>query len=126
MTNLERYVLGVPAEMLFQHFYCHGCDNCPAQQLCNDQPAGTCCRENFLVWAECDTLPNNKPLTLKELRGMDGQPVWIAEYDMCAIVGVGHGKKPFLYGVYGGDIQFCYDPKKRKLNVYRCTPEKGE
>lgn len=52
MTYLERYMLSVPAEKVWGYFWCHGCDECPAKEFCHGQPEGTCCRENFMEWAE--------------------------------------------------------------------------
>ena len=51
-TNLTAYLLGLDIETVWMHFYAGGCDVCPAREYCEHQLDGTCCRENFMGWAE--------------------------------------------------------------------------
>ena len=55
-TNLAAYLLGLDLETVWMHFYAGGCEVCPAREFCEHQPDGTCCRENFMGWAE-EVLP---------------------------------------------------------------------
>ena len=53
MNKLQAYLCSaVTVETAFQHFFCHGCEECPARSYCHAQPEGTCCRENFRAWAK--------------------------------------------------------------------------
>lgn len=54
MRNLEQFVVAIPKEKWFEYFFCVGCETCPAKQYCDGQPDETCCRENFLAWAEME------------------------------------------------------------------------
>ena len=51
-TNLAAYLLGLDLETVWMHFYAGGCEVCPAREYCEHQLDGTCCRENFMGWAE--------------------------------------------------------------------------
>lgn len=69
---------------------------------------------------------NTNPLTLYELRQMNGQPVWIAEENAWGIVGVDScgflENRPFVKFRY--DTIWCdYDIERRNLNCYRHKPE---
>lgn len=68
---------------------------------------------------------SNEPLTLAELRGMDGEPAWCEDFGCWGIVRVdpnGNWKnKPFLLGhLYGA--KFEYDIDRRGLKLYRYKP----
>ena len=54
-NNLSHYLLSLPVEKVWMHFFADGCDQCPAKGFCWTQPDGTCCRENFMAWAEVET-----------------------------------------------------------------------
>ena len=60
MTDLEQYARSVPVEKWFEYFFCRGCEACPAEEYCHAQPEGTCCRENFLTWAQRKDHDNGK------------------------------------------------------------------
>ncbi|WP_251319637.1 hypothetical protein [Flintibacter muris] len=64
----------------------------------------------------------NEPLTLAELRKMDGEPVWCEDFGCWGIVSVasrGNWKnRPFLLGLQHG-VKFEYDIGRRKLKLYR-------
>lgn len=71
-----------------------------------------------------------KPLTIEELRGMAGEPVWCSEYQCYGIVKVETigcwAKNPFLVGVWhdrGVAGNFEYDIKKRRLTLFRRKPK---
>lgn len=69
--------------------------------------------------------PENKPLTLEELREMDESPIWVAELEQWAIATVDeYGKfsnMPFAQGK-----NFDYDIAARNLTCYARKPEQGE
>lgn len=77
--------------------------------------------------------PPNPPLTLEELREMEGEPVWCEDYQCWGIVkfeSKGHwANQPFLCGVYHSDglaTSFEHDIEKRELTLYRRRPEEGK
>ena len=84
------------------------------------------------------TAPINPPLTLDELRGMVGEPVWVAEEESYAIVTMDkqgcYANQVFVRGVrhmrdgveYGFGINYELDVKKRRLQCYRHKPEMEE
>ncbi len=55
MDNLRKYLCSIDAETVWMYFYAHGCEVCPARTYCDAQPEGTCCRENFMAWANGGT-----------------------------------------------------------------------
>lgn len=74
--------------------------------------------------------PPNPPLTLEEMREMEGEPVWCEDYQCWGIVKVESkgpwANQPFLCGVYHNDglaTSFEHDIEKRKLTLYRRRPE---
>lgn len=73
--------------------------------------------------------PPNEPLTLKELREMNGQPVWVEEINHWALIDIETGGRwsgiPFAVGAENG-AKFCYNIKARNLHCYRCQPKKRE
>ena len=74
------------------------------------------------------TLPN-EPLTLEQLREMNGQPVWVEEINHWALIDIETGGRwsgiPFVVGAENG-ANFCYNIKARNLQCYRCQPKKRE
>ena len=74
------------------------------------------------------TLPN-EPLTLEQLREMNGQPVWVEEINHWALIDIETGGRwsgiPFVVGAENG-ANFCYNIKARNLHCYRCQPKKRE
>lgn len=76
---------------------------------------------------DCPTLtPPNEPLTLEELRGMDGEPVWVKDVRHWALIDIGKGGKwdgvPFAIWVENG-VRFYYNILARNLLCYRRPPE---
>lgn len=74
-----------------------------------------------------------KPLTIKELKQMPGQPVWSPDADaygivMCDTKGAWAGV-PFLYGIWYKDSEsmgatFNYNIAKRNLRCFRIEDKK--
>ena len=64
--------------------------------------------------AESD--PPNEPLTLEQLREMDGEPVWVERENAWGIVEIQEGK-PFIFGT---NFECGYSPH---WNIYRRPPE---
>ena len=76
---------------------------------------------------ECNDL--NEPLTLDELRKMDGEPVWVVygeDEGMWALVEVCE-ESIFLTNNLGGRTEYADDAELEDdgLTVYRQKPEKG-
>ena len=73
--------------------------------------------------------PPNEPLTLEELREMNGQPVWVEEINHWALIDIETGGRwsgiPFVVWAENG-TKFCYNIKARNLHCYRCQPKKRE
>lgn len=72
----------------------------------------------------------NEPLTLEQLREMNGQPVWVEETNHWALIDIetGGGRWsgiPFAVWAENG-ANFCYNIKARNLQCYRCQPKKRE
>ena len=68
----------------------------------------------------------NAPLTLGELREMDGEPVWCEEYQCFGLVSVENGGQwegiPFFLNTKNG-VRFNYNIAARELVLYRHKPE---
>lgn len=66
--------------------------------------------------------PPNEPLTLEELREMNGQPVWVEEINHWALIDIETGGRwsgiPFVVWAENG-AKFTYNIKERKLHCYR-------
>ena len=73
--------------------------------------------------------PPNEPLTLEQLREMNGQPVWVEEINHWALIDIETGGRwsgiPFVVWAENG-ANFCYNIKARNLHCYRCQPKKRE
>ena len=71
----------------------------------------------------------NEPLTLEELRQMDGKPVWVEDVDHWALIDIEKGGEldgvPFAIWTENG-VNFCYNVMDRNLLCYRCPPEGEE
>ncbi len=79
-----------------------------------------------IVWIGDAAQPANEPLTLEQLREMDGNPVWIYDVNCWAIVAVEkygrYANIPFAVGHFHG-VRFEWDILDRKLVCYRRKPE---
>lgn len=95
-----------------------------------------CSMDRRAKMAELLRMEENKPLTLEELRGMDGEPVWLVGANDAEIDGNGYAVVDFRY--YGGkDTPICFwfgnevEMKPRVNNygktwlAYRRRPEEG-
>lgn len=80
-------------------------------------------------------LPEDNPLTLEELRGMDGEPVYIIcapdadgeQLCMWALVEVdADDGAVYLTNNLGGRTEFLYPEELDGMAIYRRPPEKGE
>ena len=58
----------------------------------------------------------NEPMTLEQLREMDGEPVWVERENAWGIVEIQEGK-PFIFGT---NFECGYSPH---WNIYRRPPE---
>ena len=73
--------------------------------------------------------PPNEPLTLNELREMDGEPVWIEDVKHWALIDIGKGGQwdgvPFAVWAENG-VKFTYNVESHDLHCYRRPPEGEE
>ena len=73
--------------------------------------------------------PPNEPLTLEELREMDGQPVWVEDVKHWALIDIEKGGQwdgvPFAVWAENG-VKFTYNVESRDLHCYRRPPEGEE
>ena len=71
--------------------------------------------------------PPNEPLTLEELREMDGDPVWVEDVKHWALIDIEKGGQwdgvPFAVWAENG-VKFTYNVKNRNLHCYRRPPER--
>ena len=83
--------------------------------------------ESILEWAQ--TLPTltppNEPLTLEQLREMDGEPVWVEDVKHWALIDIEKGGQwdgvPFAIWAENG-TKFTYNVESRGLHCYRRPP----
>lgn len=71
----------------------------------------------------------NEPLTLEQLRKMDGEPVWVEDVKHWALIDIEKGGQwdgmPFAVWAENG-VTFTYNVKSRDLHCYRNPPEGEE
>lgn len=71
----------------------------------------------------------NEPLTLEELREMDGEPVWVEDVKHWALIDIEKGGQwdgvPFAVWAENG-VKFTYNVESRDLHCYRRPPEGEE
>ena len=81
-----------------------------------------------IAYAPTLTQPD-EPLTLEELREMDGEPVWVEEVEHWALIDIKKGGQwdgtPFAVWKENW-AEFTYNIKYRKLHCYRRPPEGEE
>ena len=94
-----------------------------------DRPSG-----NYTVYrcppeAKDNNVPTNEPLTIEELREMNGEPVWIEDVKHWALIDIEKGGQwdgvPFAIWAENG-MKFTYNIKNRGLHCYRRPPEGEE
>ena len=78
-----------------------------------------------LIEAQPTLTPPNEPLTLDELREMDGEPVWVTPLGFWALVIAKHDERVKLIS---NDGEIVYADKEIELvgPVYRRPPEREE
>ena len=68
----------------------------------------------------------NQPLTMRQLREMDGEPVWIEDVKHWALIDIEKGGQwdsmPFAVWAENG-VKFTYNVERRDLHCYRRPPE---
>lgn len=73
-------------------------------------------------------VPTNEPLTLEQLREMDGEPVWVEDVKHWALIDIEKGGQwdgvPFAVWAENG-VKFTYNVESRDLHCYRRPPEGG-
>lgn len=73
--------------------------------------------------------PPNEPLTLEQLREMDGEPVWVEDAKHWALIDIEKGGQwdgvPFAIWAENG-TKFTYNVESRGLHCYRRLPEGEE
>ena len=107
-----------------------GWGDCP---LCTDDAESTMGGMLFATAEEAISAlsPPNEPLTLEELREMDGEPAWWDDGDgSCwGIISVDSagmwGGIPFFRGRWK-EVNFEYNIEDRKMKIYRRPPEGEE
>lgn len=71
----------------------------------------------------------NEPLSIEQLREMDGEPVWVEEVKHWALIDIEKGGQwdgmPFVIWAENG-TKFTYNIKNRGLYCYRRPPEEEE
>ena len=81
------------------------------------------------IYESATLTPPNEPLTLDELREMDGEPVWVEEVEHWALIDVEKGGQwdgaPFAVWAENG-AKFTYNIMNRNLHCYRRPPERQE
>ena len=97
----------------------------------NSDPGGPCIEDDLMQAAATALSPPNDPLTLEELRKMDGEPAWWddGEGSCWGIISVDSagmwGGIPFLRGRWR-QVNFEYNIEERKMRIYRRPPEGEE
>ena len=97
----------------------------------NSEPDGPCIEDDLMQAAATALSPPNDPLTLEELRKMDGEPAWWddGEGSCWGIISVDSagmwGGIPFLRGRWR-QVNFEYNIEERKMRIYRRPPEGEE
>ena len=97
----------------------------------NSDPDGPCIEDDLMQAAATALSPPNDPLTLEELRKMDGEPAWWddGEGSCWGIISVDSAGMwcgiPFLRGRWR-QVNFEYNIEERKMRIYRRPPEGEE
>ena len=86
-----------------------------------------CKPDIFAKTYESSTLTQpNEPLSLEQLREMDGEPVWVEDVKHWALIDIEKGGQwdgvPFAIWAENG-TKFTYNIKNRGLHCYRRPPE---
>ena len=106
-------------------------DGCAYQCYDGDDEPIEKCKECPLCYSDKQRhyTPPNEPLTLEELRQMDGQPVWVEDVKHWALIDIEKGGQwdgvPFVTWEKNG-ARFCHNVIDRNLLCYRRPPEGKE
>lgn len=83
----------------------------------------------LLIERQPTLTPPNEPLTLEQLREMDGEPVWVEEVKHWALIDIEKGGQwdgiPFAVWAENG-TKFTYNVESSDLHCYRRPPEGEE
>lgn len=75
-----------------------------------------------------ESMPN-EPLTIEQLREMNGEPVWVEDVKHWALIDIEKGGQwdgvPFAIWAENG-VKFTYNVESRNLHCYRRPPEVEE
>ena len=82
--------------------------------------------QNFAADHPITIDPPNEPLTLEQLREMDGEPVWVEEVEHWALIDTRKSGQwaGILFAVWAENgVNFTYNIEDRNLHCYRRPPE---
>lgn len=103
-------------------------DGCAYQCYDGDDEPIDKCKECPLCYSDKQRhhAPPNEPLTLDELREMDGEPVWVEEVEHWALIDIEKSGQwagiPFAVWAENG-ANFTYNIEGRELHCFRRPPE---
>ena len=103
-------------------------DGCAYQCYDGDDEPIDKCKECPLCYSDKQRhhAPPNEPLSIEQLREMDGDPVWVEEVEHWALIDVEKGGQwdgvPFAVWAENG-AKFTYNIMNRNLHCYRRPPE---
>ena len=106
-------------------------DGCAYQCYDGDDEPIDKCKECPLCYSDKQRhhAPPNEPLTLDELREMDGEPVWVEEVEHWALIDIEKSGQwagiPFAVWAENG-ANFTYNIEGRELHCFRRPPEGEE
>ena len=94
-----------------------------------DRPSGNYTVYRYPPEAKDNNVPTNEPLTIEELREMNGEPVWVEDVKHWTLIDIEKGGQwdgvPFAIWAEN-DMKFTYNIKNRGLHCYRRPPEGEE
>ena len=98
-----------------------------ADRVIENSDVQWCLSELRDILEEMPTLtPPNEPMTLEQLREMDGEPVWVEDVKHWALIDIEKGGQwagiPFAVWAENG-AKFTYNIEGRNLHCYRRPPE---
>lgn len=106
----------------------HNCADCIHKDVCALWEIQNGIGDAECVYYRPTLTPQNEPLTLEQLREMDGEPAWWDDgYGSCwGIISVDSagmwGGIPFFRGRWR-EVNFEYNIEERKMKIYRRPPE---
>lgn len=109
----------------------HNCADCIHKDVCALWEIQNGIGDAECVYYRPTLTPQNEPLTLEQLREMDGEPAWWDDgYGSCwGIISVDSagmwGGIPFFRGRWR-EVNFEYNIEERKMKIYRRPPEGEE